>query len=89
MAPRASPKPMPPPRPRQAGFTHIIAETTAVEQEGFPPILGRLVRDVLRSPAMPGYVVFGVAPIHPPSSCHTILSIGIKAKALSYLGFTT
>ena len=62
MASRASSKPMPPPRPRQAGFTHIIAETMAVEQEGFPPILGRLVRDVLHSPAVPGYVVFVSAP---------------------------
>ena len=62
MESRASSKPMPPPWSRQAGFTHIIAETTAVEQEGFPPILGRLVRDVLHSPAVPGYVVFVSAP---------------------------
>ena len=37
---------------------NVILETTASDQTGFPPLLWKVVCDLLGSPALPRYVVF-------------------------------
>ena len=40
----------------------VVLETIAADHAGFPPILWRVVRDVLGSPTLPMYKVFECAP---------------------------